>query len=157
MQTSVNLQDFIISPIVLLFIVMFGILGMTIYFLKHTKEKEQEKPKQPIQIKEIPVNNKKAIIQKYIKKLNELEEKVDKEKIEIRQAYQTLSNIIRYFVYEVTNVKVQNYTLEEIENAKMPSLYELVEEYYKPEFAKQSLGDIKNSINKTRKVIEKWN
>lgn len=151
MQISVNLQDFIISPIILLFIVILIIIGMTIYLLKH----KEEKPKEEIKIKEIPINDKKTVIQKYIKKLNELEDKV--EKIEIRHAYQTLSNIIRYFVYEITNIKVQNYTLQEIEKLNLPGLYELVEEYYKPEFAKQSLGDIKSSINKTRKVIEKWN
>ena len=38
----------------------------------------------------------------------------------------------------------------------MPILYELVEEYYVPEFSEKSIGNIKLSIEKTRKVIEKW-
>ena len=39
----------------------------------------------------------------------------------------------------------------------MPFLTELIQEYYAPEFAKQSIGDIKQAIEKTRKVVEKWN
>ena len=41
---------------------------------------------------------------------------------------------------------LQNYTLEEIEKLKMQVLYELVKEYYTPEFAKESIGDINSAI-----------
>lgn len=154
MQISVNLQDFIFSPIVFLLLFLLIILIMTIYMLKIKKKKEiKEIP----EIKNIPLNDRKSITQKYIKKLNVLEQKMDNRKIELRLGYQELSTIIRHFVYEVTNIKVQNYTLEEIKKIDMPKLYELVREYYTPEFSEKSFGDIKSSIEKTRKVIEKWN
>ena len=92
-----------------------------------------------------------------MKKLIVLENKIDKNEITIRKAYQNLSSIIRYFVYAVTGIKVQNYTLEDIKGLNMSMLYELIKEYYRPEFAEKSLGDIKLSIEKTRKVIKKWN
>ena len=40
-------------------------------------------------------------------------------------------------------------------NAK--GTYELIEEYYEPEFSYKSIGDFKNSIHKARRVINEWN
>lgn len=108
-------------------------------------------------VKEVKPVNKQKIKQKYIKKLNEVEQKILNNKITIRSAYQSTSFIIRCFVYEMTNIKVQNYTLNDISKLNMPILYELIQEYYVPEFSEQSIGNIKSSIEKTRKVIEKWN
>lgn len=93
----------------------------------------------------------------YLLKIQKLLDDFNQNKISNRQAYQALSNIIRTFIYEATNIKVQNYTLKDISQINMPILYELVSEYYNPEFSKISKGNIKESINKTRLVIEKWN
>ena len=90
------------------------------------------------------------------KEKTNITKRLDNNNISIREAYQKLSSTIRYFVYEVTNIKVQNYTLQDIKKLDMPILYELVEEYYVPEFSEKSIGNIKLSIEKTRKVIEKW-
>lgn len=60
------------------------------------------------------------------------------------------------FVFEVTDITTQNYSLSEIKKLNIPILYELIEEYYEPEFAEQTNGDFDNSINKARRVIEQW-
>ena len=73
-----------------------------------------------------------------------------------RVAFQRLSSLIRNFIHETTNIKVQNYTLKEIKLVNMPVLYELVSEYYDPEFAVASDGNFIKSYNKTRMVIERW-
>lgn len=154
MQISVALQNSFVFEIILLVILIIFILGMTIYFaLKKSKKKQKEE----IEIKEVNSKDKKEIQKKYLKDLDKLSKEVEENKVNSREAYQKLSTIIRYFVYEVTNIKVQNYTLKEIKKINMPILYELIQEYYKPEFARQFLGNIKLSIDKTRKVIEKWN
>lgn len=151
MQTSVKLQDPFSYSIYPIFIILAILIIYTIIlFLKH-KKKDNHKP-----ISRKPVINLEKVKLKYIKKLQELEQKLNTNKIGTRIAYQSTSSIIRHFVCEVTNIKVQNYTLTEIANLEIPELYELVKEYYIPEFAVQSLGDIKESIKKTRKVIEKW-
>lgn len=93
----------------------------------------------------------------YLKDVNDLLRLTKDNKIDIRSSYQQLSSMIRHFIYEMTSIKVQNYTLEEIKNLNMPILYELVSEYYKPEFDKISEGDVVASIEKTRKVIARWN
>lgn len=104
-----------------------------------------------------PSKNLIAIKNGYLQQLYNLEKDFNEKKISNRQAYQTLSMLIRNFIYEATNIKVQNYTLKEISTLNMPILYELVSEYYAPEFSTISQGNIASSINRTRVVIEKWN
>lgn len=154
MQVSVNLQNSFVFEIILLIILLIIIFGIMIYFLMRKNKKE---PKEAIEIKEVNLKDKREIQKKYLKELDDLTKEVQKDKINTREAYQKLSKIIRYFVYEITNIKVQNYTLKEIKKINMPMLYELIGEYYKPEFARYFLGNINLSIEKTRKVIEKWN
>lgn len=156
MQTSVNLQSPFSYSIFLILIFIVLVIILTIYFWLKRQKQEIEIKIVP-EIKERDLKDINHIKQKYIKKLNMIEEKINNNKISIRKAYQSFSVIIRYFVYEVTNIKVQNYTLEDIEKLNMPILYELIKEYYEPEFSEKSLGNIKESLEKTRKVIEKWN
>lgn len=153
MQTSVNLQKpftYSIIPIIVISIICIGYVMWLI--LKYKVKKIKKIPEHIVK----PLDMGK-IKSKYIKKLNEIEFKLNSNRLTIRTAYQHTSKVIRGFVQEVTKIEVQNYTLDEIKHLNIPELYELVEEYYEPEFARTSVGDIKNSIDKTRKVIEKWN
>lgn len=102
-------------------------------------------------IKNIPV-----IKNKYLQQLNDIEDKYTNNKIELRKAYQLISEAIRLFVFEVTDITTQNYSLTEIKKINIPVLYELIEEYYEPEFASKTIGDFNSSINKARRVINEW-
>ena len=158
MQTSVKLQDPFSYSIYPVLIILVLLVLLTVYIIiKYRRKNKIPKNIEETKIKEIDEKDINKIKEKYLKKLETVEEKLNSNKISVRHAYQMLSAIIRYFVFEVTNIKVQNYTLREIEKLKMPALTELIEEYYAPEFAEYSLGNIKASIEKTRKVIEKWN
>lgn len=97
-----------------------------------------------------------SIKNKYLVNLDLIMNDYNSNNILERIAYQRLSLLIRNFIYETTNIKVQNYTLSEIQQVNMPILYELVSEYYDPEFAKASKGNFASSITKTRMVIERW-
>lgn len=149
MQISVNLQSNIFIPMILLCASVFAILIISIYILKSIgKFKTKKVPK----VKELTLEEKNNIKHKYIKKIDNLKRKVNNEKIKAREAYQTLSAIIRHFVYEMTKIKVQNYTLEEIKRLDMQELYELVEEYYEPEFAVEAKrSDIRKFDRKNKK------
>ena len=85
-----------------------------------------------------------------------LEKEYQQEICDVRSTYQKMSEIIRDFVFEMTGIKVQNYTLSDIRQIKMPVLEELVEEYYSPEFAERSEGDVQAALDKTRKAIRHW-
>lgn len=153
MQVTTELNplfSYSLIPILILLIIIASILFT--YILTSPKNKKIIIP--------IKVPNKEdinTIKNKYLKEINKLIKKIETNSINNRLAYQELSLIIRNFVYEMTNIKVQTYTLQDIKYLNMPYLYELVQEYYNPEFAFNSSGNILNSINKTKGVIEKWN
>ena len=127
----------------------------TIYLLiKRNKQKKRVEDKIKVEeIKNVDINE---IKRKYLEELDVIESQLNTNMIHIRIAYQDISRVIRHFVYEVTNIHVQNYSLKEIKDLDMPMLYELMQEYYVPEFSKYSYGNVKDSLQKTRKVIEKW-
>lgn len=157
MQTTVNLQEpfsYSLIPIVIISILIITLLVIgIIYAIRKVRIQNKEE----IIVKKDNIKEISKIKEKYINKLISIEKSLTDSKISTRRAYQETSSVIRFFVYEMTGIKVQNYTLQDIKELNMKSLYELVEEYYVPEFAEKSVGDIKSSIEKTRKVIEKWN
>ncbi len=156
METTVKLQDLYAYSILPISIIAILVIAITIYILIEKIKKKNEIVKIE-DVKIVEPKNIKSIQNKYLKRLDNLRKKLELNRITTRVAYQGLSTLIRYFIYEVTDIKVQNYTLSEIETLNMPFLTELIQEYYAPEFAKQSIGDIKQAIEKTRKVVEKWN
>ncbi len=97
-----------------------------------------------------------AIKSRYIKKLIKLANRIGEGKVSERKAYQSLSILLRSFVYEATRIRVQDYTLTEISRLGMPRLTSLVSEYYEPEFARHSMADISASLSRTKGVIEAW-
>ena len=154
MQVTTDLRpmfNYSLLPTLISFIIIIIII-LIILFLKYKKKKEI--------VKEIviPKNiNIYEIKNKYLGLINNLLNDFSDERIDNRHAYQVLSKLIRNFIYETTNIKVQNYTLNDIKETNIPILYELVKEYYDPEFNNISKGNIISSIDKTRKVIERWN
>lgn len=112
--------------------------------------------KRPKKLVIVPAKNIYEIKQKYFIKLDQLTLQVQNKTISNRNAYQLLSSIIRNFIYDVTGIRVQNYSLAEIESLNISFLTDLVKEYYDPEFAKESGGNILTSIERTRGVIQLW-
>ena len=151
MQVQTELKPmFSYSFIPILIIILLLILTIVIY--KYIKKKEIQK--------QVVIPNHKDLMEikrRYLLKIQELENNLNEKKISNRKSYQDLSSIIRNFIFEATNIKVQNYTLKEIKMINIPILYDLVNEYYDSEFSIISKGNIISSINKTRMVIERWN
>ena len=151
MSISTDLQDmfsYSLSPIIVLIIII------SVLFFILILSRKKPKPVQKINI--VKPKNIIDIKNKYLQEINNLLISVNENKITNRSAYQKLSKLIRNFVYEVTGLIVPNYTLSEIKTLNMPILSTLVEEYYHPEFAKESTSDIISSITKTREVVAKW-
>lgn len=148
MQVSVNLQGLIFIPIIFLSIGLLTILIVTIYILKN---RSKSKIKKVPEMKKLTQEEKNKIKRKYIQKIDKLKRKLENEKIETRGAYQALSLIIRHFVYEINNIKVQNYSLEEIKKLNIQELCELIEEYYVPEFARKVKAGEARKLNRKNK------
>lgn len=159
MQTSVDLQDpfsyslypILIIVIPLLFIILFFLVA---FIMKKLKKRN---PESLPEVHPVSPKERESIKQKYLKELEEIADQLNKKEISTTIAYQRLSLCIRLFVHKVTRIKVQNYTLMDIEKLDMPILYELIKEYYPPEFSQYNRGDITSSLIRTREVIEKWN
>ena len=154
MQTSVSLQEpysFSIVPIIVL-VIIAAVLLFVLLFLKKNKEEQPE-------VKAIPQKNIKnipAIKSKHLRELEAIEYQYKSNKLELRKAYQMISENVRLFVFEVTDITTQNYSLMEIKKLNIPNLYETIAEYYEPEFSKKPSGDFINSVNKAKDIIQKF-
>ena len=158
MQTTIKLQEPFMYSKNLLIIIICIVLSITCYLIYFYKKKKVVKKEEIIKaipnknIKNIPV-----IKSKYIEQLEAIEYKYKNEMIELRKAYQLISESIRMFIFEVTDITTQNYSLIEIKKLNIPKLYELIEEYYEPEFASKSSGNFESAINKARRIVREWN
>ena len=159
MQTSINLQQpfsYSVIPLIKAICLVMLITCYLIYFKVKQKTVKLEKNK----ITEIPERNIKnvpVIKNKYLNQLDTIKYKYENQMIDLRKAYQLISEAIRLFVFEITDITTQNYSLAEIKKLNIPDLYELIKEYYEPEFSSKSIGDFDSSINKARRVINEWN
>ena len=156
MQTSIKLQELFTYSLIPLIISICLIIILTVYLIYSKKNKKEAN----LKIKKNLDKNQKniqTIEEKYLKRLDAIEYKYKNNKISLRKSYQSISEAIRLFVFEVTDIKTQNYSLSEIKTLNMPTLYELIKEYYEPEFASRSEGDFEASINNARRVIKQWN
>ena len=159
MQTSINLQEPFAYSIIPVIIAICLTLIVTYYLIYSRKKKEKYKVDEE-KVKAIPEKNIKnipVIKEKYLNQLDTIEYKYTNNMIELRQAYQMISEATRLFVFEITDITTQNYSLKEIKKLNIPNLYELIKEYYEPEFASKSVGNFEASINKARRIINEWN
>lgn len=159
MQISIDLQEPYTYSIIPLIIVITIVLLESYYFI-YLRNKNKKINIKENSVKEIPEKNIKnipVIKNKYLIQLDLIENKYTNNKIELRKAYQMISEAIRLFVFEITDITTQNYSLTEIKRLNIPNIYELIAEYYEPEFASKSIGDFNSSINKARRVINEWN
>ena len=128
MQTTVSLQDPYTYTIIPLILTLCLTMASTFYLLL-TRKKIDKNEVEKVEIKEIPEKNIKnmvAIKGKYLKQLESIEYKYNQQMIELRKAYQLISEAIRMFVFESTDITTQNYSLAEIKRLNIPNLYELL-------------------------------
>ena len=163
MPTTINLRrpfDFSVVPIAIvggIFAALtVAILLMVLYSLikdMKKKEKVEQVVEQPVFVKPDLSKLKAA----YIAKLNEIEEKYNQDTTKIRPAYEGMSKVVREFVYKATGTEVDKFTLAEITSTEYAGLAKLIGEYYQPEFDQISKGDVKASLEKSRRLVAEWN
>ena len=163
MPTTVNFRrlfDFSQLPIIITAAVLatltVGIILMFLYnILKdiQRKEKPVEEAPQPVFVKPDLAKLK----AEYMEKINKIEIKYNEDTTKIRPAYEGMSKVVREFVYKATGTEVDKFTLSEISKTEFKGLAKLVGEYYQPEFDKISEGDVRASLEKTRRLVAEWN
>ena len=160
MHTSVNLQEqasYSVIPLLLIILVL-GLLTIILIFI-YIKSPKKEVKINNKKVKEIPEKNIKnipVIKNKYLEQLDSIKYKYDHEMVDLRKAYQLISETIRLFVFEITDITTQNYSLSEIKKLDIPDLFDLIEEFYEPEFAKKSKANFEESYSNARRVVNEW-
>ena len=89
--------------------------------------------------------------------LDGIEAKFNEDTTKIRPAYEGMSRVVRDFVYRATGTEVDKFALYEICQTEYEGLANLVGEYYQPEFDKISEGDVRVSLEKSRRLVSEWN
>lgn len=158
MQTSIKLQEPFTYSVIFVVIITGFVLAMTAYliYINIIKKKVKVEKNNLKVIPEKNIKNVPVIKNKYLEQLNSIEYKYTNNMIDLRKAYQLISESIRMFVFEITDITTQNYSLNEIKRLNIPNLYDLIKEYYEPEFASKSVGDFEVSIEKSRRIIKEW-
>ena len=163
MPTTVNFRrlfDFSQLPIIITAAVLAALtVAIVLYFL-YSLLKDMKKKEKPVEEAPKPVFVKPDLAKlkaEYIDKLNKIEIKYNEDTTKIRPAYEGMSKVVREFVYKATGTEVDKFTLAEISRTEFAGLTKLVGEYYQPEFDKISEGDVKASLEKTRRLVAEWN
>lgn len=91
----------------------------------------------------------------YLSKVNAIEQNYRTGTMDARTAHQELSATVRMFVYDLTGIEAQNFSLNELKARKIRISY-LIEEFYAPEFAQRSDKETLESIADARRVISSW-
>ena len=158
MKTSITLQEPFSYSMIPMIVVGILVALYGIYLIISILQKQPKKKiATPVPKKIISPADIRTIKSKYLAELENIKQALWTQQISTRDAYQKMSLCIRHFVYEVTGIQVQNYTLEDIKGLHMPGLEALIAEYYAPEFAMTSMSDSSASIERTKRVIELWN
>lgn len=160
MDTSVKLQEMLSFSKIPIYIAGGLLAAVLSYFLicylirLYKRKKAKAGERKTAAVERIPDLTDPR--QTYLALLDALEKEYHQGNCDVRSTYQKMSEIIRDFVFEMTGIKVQNYTLSDIRQIKMPVLEELVEEYYSPEFAEMPEGNVQSALDKTGNAIRHW-
>ena len=94
---------------------------------------------------------------KYLGKLDHLEQEYLHNQISVRNAYQALSRTVREYGSELTGIPMDRLTLAEIRLHGSGKAAHLVERYYEPEFAEYAEDKFIHEIHYAKDVIRAWN
>lgn len=156
---SVDLEDpfsYSKSPIWITITVIFVsiIILLTIYTVRKLLRSGAKKPVdyKPV-FRPKPLNQAKN---EYLAKIYQVQQMFCAGQMDARTAHQELSAIVRMFVYDLTGIEAQNFSLNELK-ARNISISHLIEEFYAPEFALRNEKETLSSIEDARRVILSWN
>lgn len=150
-----------LGKIVLIFLILLlsGFIGLIVHLIQKAKQKKKnKKPGASSHTIASPENSpRQQMKNSYLQKVDGVEQRYASSQLSQRDCYQELSEHMKNFASEMSGVDVTKMTLMEIGQLGMPELKRLIEEYYEPEFAKESKADVEGAIARTKKVITEWN
>ena len=162
METTIKLRrlfDFSQLPILITGAVLAAItIAIILMFLYSLLKDYKRKPKEVIEEKPVFVKPDMSKLKAdYLSLLDGIEAKFNEDPTKIRPAYEGMSRVVRDFVFRATGTEVDKFALYEICETEFSDLASLVGEYYQPEFDKISEGDVRDALQKSRRLVSEWN
>lgn len=138
---------------------LYAAVRILIHYIKIWAEnkKKLEEAKKQAELEKPKVLGIDVIKANYLAQIESLSAEYAQGKLESRAAYEKLSSIFRNFVYEATGTPAHKYTLYDIKGLNNQVIYNLVNNYYTPEFARNEKGNIMESIEITKRAVSQWN
>ena len=151
--------DFSQLPILITGAVLAAItIAIILMFLYSLLKDYKRKPKEVIEEKPVFVKPDMSKLKAdYLSLLDGIEAKFNEDPTKIRPAYEGMSRVVRDFVFRATGTEVDKFALYEICETEFSDLASLVGEYYQPEFDKISEGDVRDALQKSRRLVSEWN
>ena len=157
MDTSFDIKEPLSYSVVPVIILAILFVGGGIFFLAVLFKNIKNNSSKNIKVVDLKPEKIINIKRKYVGELEKIYNAYNLGKLDVRSAYQKMSICVRKFVFEMTGIKVQNYTLQDIKKLNMPALEALISDFYNPEFNKNATANFEMSIMNTKRVIEEWN
>ena len=157
MEFTVERQpELMIEPVWLL--LGLAVLAVSVFFfallfkygIKHRKVK-QAAPKPPAKISKAEAR------QKALGSIDRIIFELSHSNIDMRESYQRLSMVMRIFVTEISGTDVKSLTLSELKKTEYKQFSDLIEKWYKPEFAMRTKADFMNDAAQAKRVVKTWN
>lgn len=151
------MQYSLIALIIALLVVLAPLIWQLIKYIKSKNNapkviKEKEAPKEVF----VPRKTLYQLKEEYIKLIDAIEKKYINSEIDSRELHLELSSAVKKFVEEVTGVSASSFVLSDFAKHKMPTIEGLLEVFYAPEFAPESVME-QQSADNARKVVREWN
>lgn len=133
----------------LLLILAIGIIAAILY----TTRKKEIKTISTLKVSAPKVVNMNVLRDKYLKMINEAEERYKRRQTKASQCHQQLSLIVRLFFYEALGFHADIMTLSDIKKSNYKKLAELVDGYYPDEFDTLEKGSVASAAEKARQIV----
>ena len=141
MDTSFDIKEPLSYSVVPVIILAILFVGGGIFFLAVLFKNIKNNSSKNIKVVELKPEKIINIKRKYVGELEKIYNAYNLGKLDVRSAYQKMSICVRKFVFEITGIKVQNYTLQDIKKLNMPALEALISDFYNPEFNKNATAN----------------
>lgn len=142
------------SPIwVLLGLLFLGIAIGTVGVIIYTTRRKEIKTIATLKTTAPKVINMNVLRDKYIKLINEAEERFKRRQVKASQCHQQLSLIVRLFFCEAMGFHADVMTLSDLKKSNYKKLAELIDGYYPNEFDMLEKGSVADAAEKARQIV----
>lgn len=142
------------SPIwVMIGLLLLGIAIGVIVAIFYATRKKEIKTISTLKITAPKVVNMNVLRNKYLRMIDEAEERYKRRQIKASQCHQQLSLIVRLFFCEAMGFHADVMTVADLKKSNYTKLAKLVEEYYPDEFNTLEKGSVANAAEKARKIV----